>query len=287
MEIKRVGVVGCGTMGSGIAQTAAQAGYKVSVSENSPELLKKGIAGIEYWLQKSVEKGKLPQAEKLNILGRISGITKLEDFYDCDIVIEAVPDNLNLKKKIFAELDKTCPADTILATNTGSLSIIAIAEATNRTDKVLGLHFFNPAPVMKLLEVVKTIATSEETLAAGKRFGTSLGKTVVVAPDMPGFIVNRLMSPLSVGAIKMLEDGLATCEDIDNALKLGTGMPMGVLESSDLVGLDNILGGLETLYQQFKDPGFAPPLLLKKMVAEGKLGRKSGQGFYNYKDKNK
>jgi 3-hydroxybutyryl-CoA dehydrogenase len=282
VKIKKVGVVGCGIMGAGIVQVSAQAGYQVTVSEVSPEILKKGISSIDGWLHKSMTKGKLTDSERRTILGRIIGTVKLQDFQDCDLVIEAVQDNLELKKKIFAELDIICPEKTILATNTGSLSIIEIASATRRRDRVLGLHFFNPVPVMKLLEVVKTIAVSDKILATGKEFGISLGKTVVVAPDMPGFIVNRLMSPLSVGAIKMLEDGLATCEDIDNAIKLGTGLPMGIFESADMIGLDNVLVGHEHLYQEYKDPRYAPPVLLKNMVADGRLGRKSGRGFYDY-----
>lgn len=283
MEIKKVGVIGCGTMGSGITQVCAQVKYEVLVSEVNNELLNKGLAAVDSSLLKAIEKGKLSPDDKDRVRARIKGTVGNRDFHDCDLVIEAVLEDMELKKQVFSELDKVCSKHAILATNTSTLSVIDIATATTRPDKVLGLHFFNPVPAMKLLEVVKTIATSDETLATGKEFGQSIGKTVIVAPDTPGFILNRLMTPLGIRAIKMLEDGIATREDIDNAMKLGANMPMGCLELADLIGLDTLLAGYESLYQQLKDPQYAPPILLKKMVAAGWLGRKSGKGFCEYK----
>lgn len=283
MEIKKVGVVGCGTMGSGITQVCAQAKYEVLVSEVNNELLNKGLAAVDSSLLKAIEKGKLSPDDKDRVRARIKGTVGNRDFHDCDLVIEAVLEDMELKKQVFSELDKVCSKHAILATNTSTLSVIDIATATTRPDKVLGLHFFNPVPAMKLLEVVKTIATSDETLATGKEFGQSIGKTVIVAPDTPGFILNRLITPLGIRAIKMLEDGIATREDIDNAMKLGANMPMGCLELADLIGLDTLLAGYESLYQQLKDPQYAPPILLKRMVAAGWLGRKSGKGFCEYK----
>jgi len=282
MNIKRVGVIGCGIMGSGITQVTAQSGYNVTVFDINNEAVNKGLEGINQRLQKAVEKGKLSIADKQDITSRIRPTTTLADFVNCDFVIEAVFDNLEIKREVFAELDSICPKDTILASNASSISIIDIASATKRMDKVLGMHFFNPVPVMKLVEVVKTIATSEETLKIGGEFGEKIGKTVVVAPDVPGYIHNRLTAVLSIAAIKMLEDNVASRDDIDTALKLGSNFPMGRLELLDMVGLDTLLAGYENLYQAYKDPKYAPPLLLRQMVAAGWLGRKSGRGFYIY-----
>lgn len=283
MEIKQVGVVGCGQMGSGIAQVCAQAGYRVTASEINEELLSKGLSSIKSSLTKSVEKGRITQQDKDSILSRLKGTINLKDFSNCNLVIETASENLDLKKKIFAGLDKICPKSAILATNTSCLSIIEMAMATTRPDKVLGLHFFNPAPVMKLLEVVKTIATSQETLEAGKSFGQSLGKTVIVAQDAPGFVVNRLLVPQLLHAIRMLEAGVATKEDIDTGVTTGLNHPLGPLSVADLVGLDTLYFIANSIYDEFKDPQFAPPVLLKKMVAAGWFGRKTGKGFYEYK----
>jgi len=282
MEIKRVGVVGCGTMGAGITQVCAQSGYQVVVSEINNELLNKGLASINSFLSKGVDKGKLSQQDKESTLSRIKGTTSTKDFSDCDLVIEAVVENMDLKKKIFVEVDKICPKHAILATNTSCLSIVDMAMATSRPDKVLGLHFWNPAPLMKLLEVVKTVATSDETLETGKSFGESLGKTIIVAPDIPGFIVNRLQIPFRLDAIRMLEAGIATKEDIDAGVTLGLGHPMGQFALQDLVGLDVTYAVANALYEETKDPKFAPPTLMKKMIAAGWLGRKTGKGFYEY-----
>jgi 3-hydroxybutyryl-CoA dehydrogenase len=283
MEIKKVGVVGCGQMGSGIAQVCAQAGYIVIVSEINDELLQKGLAAIEAYLSRSVQKERITQQDKDNTLSLIKGTTDTGDFGDCDFVIEAAVENLDLKKKIFAEIDKICPEHTILATNTSCLSIISMAAVTKRPDKVLGIHFFNPVPVMRLLEVVRTTATSEETLDTGKDFGQSLGKTVVIAQDSPGFIVNRLMAPQILNAIRMLESGIATKEDIDTGMTLGLNYPMGPLALADLIGLDTLLFIVNNIHKALHEAQYAAPTMLKKMVAAGLLGRKTGKGFYEYK----
>jgi len=282
MEIKRVGVVGCGQMGGGIAQVCAQSGYQVVVTEVKQELLDKGLAIITASLTKSVEKEKITQADKDATLGRIKGTLDTKDFADCDLVVEAAIENLELKKQVFADLDNVCPQHTILATNTSCLSIIDMAIATGRPDKVVGLHFFNPVPIMKLVEIVKTIATSEETLESGLEFGRSLGKNIVVAQDAPGFIVNRLLVPFLLNAIRMLEAGFATREDIDTAISLGLNHPMGPLTLADLVGLDTLHFIASDTYAELKDPQYASPTLLSKMVAAGWLGRKTKKGFYEY-----
>ena len=283
MEIKKVGVVGCGTMGSGIALVCAQSGYQVVVSEINNELLNKGLASINNFLTKGIDKGKLSQQDKEATLARIKGTTNTKDFSDCDLVIEAAIENMDLKKKMFAELDKICPEHTILATNTSCLSIIDMAMVTTRPDKVLGLHFFNPAPVMKLMEVVKTIATTGETLETGKAFGASLGKTIVIAQDSPGFIVNRLLIPFILNAVRMLEAGVATREDIDAAINLGLNHPIGPLTLADLIGIDVVFFIANAIYDEFKDPQYITPTLVNKMVSAGWLGRKTGKGFYEYK----
>lgn len=283
MEIKKVGVVGCGLMGSGIVQVCAQSGYQVVVSEVNDELLNKGLASIDSFLTRSIEKGKISQQDKDATLGRIKGTTNVNHFSDCDLVIEAVAEKIDLKKSVFTQLDKICPRQAILATNTSSLSIIEIATATSRPDKVLGLHFMNPVPIMRLLEIVQTIATSDETLETCKDFGRSLGKTIVVAKDTPGFIVNRLAIPFTLNAIRMLEAGVATREDIDTAVNLGLNHPMGPLTLGDFLGLDTLYYAACDMYEKFKEPQYAPPILLQKMIAVGWCGRKTGKGFYDYK----
>jgi 3-hydroxybutyryl-CoA dehydrogenase len=283
VKVGKVGVVGCGLMDSGITQVCAQSGYEVIVSEINDELLNKGLASINSRLTKDVEKGKLAQQDKESTLSRIKGTTNTKDFADCNLVIEAATEDMGLKKKIFAELDKVCPRYTVLATNTSVLSIINIATVTTRPDKVLGLHFFNPAPVMELVEVIKTIATSDETLGIGIEFVKSLGKTAVIVQDTPGFIVNRLLTPFLLNAIRMLEAGVATREDIDAAVNLGLNHPIGPLRLLDLIGIDSVFLGASAIYEELKDPQYAPPTLMRKMVTAGWLGRKTGKGFYEYK----
>ena len=283
MQIKRVGIVGCGTMGSGIAQVCSQSGYEVIVLDDNKELLKKGMSFIESFLEKGVAKGKVSEEEKKNILARIKGTTEYNDFSECDLVIEAVYEQLDLKRQIFSKLDTACPDRTILASNTSSLSIIDMASSTNRADRVLGLHFMNPVPLMKLLEIVKSIATSNKVLETCKEFGKSLKKTIILANDSPGFIVNYLQYPFRLNAIRMLERGLAAKEDIDAAATLALGHPMGPLALQDLVGLDVTYAGAMAVYNETKDPNFLPPVLMKKMISAGWLGRKTGKGFYEYK----
>ena len=282
MAIKKVGVVGCGLMGRGIAEVSAKSGYDVVVSEINKELLDKGMAAINQSLSKAVEKGKISESDKAAALGKIKGTTDMQDFKDCDLVVEAAIENMDLKKKIFADLDKICKPDAILSTNTSCLSVMNVAAVTKRPEKVLGCHFFNPVPVMKLLELVKTITTSKATIDVAVEWGKSLGKTVIVAPDRPGFIVNRAYMPYVVESIEMLENGVASKEDIDTGMQLGLNYPMGPFTLADLAGLDTILFVLDAMYAETRSPKFVAPVLLRKMVTAGHLGRKTGKGFYDY-----
>jgi 3-hydroxybutyryl-CoA dehydrogenase len=283
MEIKKVGVIGFGQMGAGIGQVFAQAGYEVVAVDASEAMLAKGLKGIEKRLAGRVEKGKMTVQEKDAVMGKIKTSTKLEDLKDCDLIEEAIPEDLELKKKTFAELDKICKAETIFGSNTSGLSVTDMAVATKRQDKVLGVHFHNPAPVMQLCELVKTIMTSQETIDDVKKWGVTLGKTVVVAPDVGGFIVTRLFTPFLLGAVRMLQEGIATRDEIDISMKMAVNHPMGPLEVVDFIGLDTELSIAESLYEETKDPKYAPPVLLRKMVTAGWLGRKVGKGFYDYK----
>jgi len=282
MEIKKVGVVGCGLMGSGIAQVCAQAGYQVVVSEINEDLLQKGLNNIKRFLAKGVERGKVTQEEMDAALARIQGTVDIQDFKDCDLVIEAIIENMEAKKELFASLDGICPPHTILASNTSSLCITEIASATKRGERVLGLHFFNPVPLMRLLEIVRTTLTSEKTFERARGFGESLGKEIVVAKDTPGFIVNLLLIPYLLDAIRALENGVATKEDIDKGLVLGLNHPMGPFTLLDLLGLDTTLFIANAMYEEFKDSRYAAPPLLRRMVTAGHLGRKTGKGFYDY-----
>jgi 3-hydroxybutyryl-CoA dehydrogenase len=281
-EIKRVGVLGCGLMGSGIAQVCAAAGYETIVREISDELCERGIGGIGKQLGKSVEKGKMTSEDRDALLGRLRGTTKLEDLADCDIIIEAVVEDLALKNQMWQTLDGVCPAHTIFASNTSSLTIADMAAATKRPERMVGLHFFNPVPVMKLVEVVKTIATDAQVFDTAFEFARSLGKEPIVCKDNSGFVVNLLLVPYMMDAIRALEQGVATITDIDKGMQLGTGYPMGPFVLSDFVGLDTLdkIGGI--MFDEYKEKRYASPPLLKRMVSLGYYGRKSGKGFYDY-----
>lgn len=282
MEIKKVGVVGCGLMGSGIAEVCARAGYGVTVREINDELVEKGVGRIRQSLSKAVSRGKATQEEMDAALDRITATTDLSDLAGCDLIIEAIVENMEDKKRVFAELDKRCAPHTIIASNTSSLCTTEMAAVTSRSDRVLGMHFFNPVSVMPLLELVRTILTSEETLSTAQEFGASLGKTTIVARDTPGFIVNLLLIPYLLDAVRALENGLASREDIDNGMRLGCNHPMGPLTLLDFIGLDTAYYTANVMFEEFKDRRYAPPPLLRRMVLAGHLGRKSGQGFYDY-----
>jgi len=282
VAISTVGVVGCGLMGSGIAQVCAQKGYRTIVREVNDELLARGMGRIRTFLQEGVKRGKVAQADADKALANLSGTTSFADLKDCDLVIEAVVEDLAEKNKVFGELDRSCKTSAILASNTSSISLTAIAASTGRRDRVLGLHFMNPVPIMKLVEIVRPEVTSETTYAAARAFAESLGKTVITAKDTPGFIVNLLLVPYLCEAVRALEAGLATKEDIDAGMELGCGMPMGPIKLADFVGLDTSLYIADVLYEEFRDPRYAAPPLLRRMVRAGRLGRKTGAGFYDY-----
>ena len=282
MTIRKVGVVGTGLMGSGIAQTCAQAGYETVVREINQSLLDKGLQRIHDAWTMMASKGKLTQHQVEENRARLSGTLNLEDFADCDLVIEAVIENMEEKLRLFPALDRVLKPEALLLSNTSSLNITQMGAVTRRPEKVCGLHFFNPAPVMKLVEIVKTISTSEATIETVRQFATSLGKTPVLAKDTAGFIVNFLLIPYLLAAIRMLENGQATRDDIDTAMKLGCGYPMGPFTLLDYVGLDTTLYAAEAIYEEYKDPLYAPPPLLKRMVLSGMMGKKSGRGFYEY-----
>ena len=282
MTIRKVGVVGCGLMGAGIAQTCAQSGYEVIVREVNQQLLDKGVARIQSAWDMMASKGKLTQGQVDENRSRLHGTLSLEDFADCDLVIEAVIENMEEKVRLFPTLDRILKPDVFILSNTSSLNVTQMGAITKRPDKVCGLHFFNPAPVMKLVEVVRTISTSEETIETVKQFAISLGKTPVLAKDTAGFIVNFLLIPYLLAAIRMLENGMATRDDIDTAMKLGCGYPMGPFTLLDYVGLDTTLWAAEAIYEEYKDPLYAPPPLLRRMVISGMYGKKSGRGFYDY-----
>ena len=282
MKISKVGVLGAGLMGSGIAEVCAKSGYETVVREISEELARKGIGRIESSLAKAVERGKLAAGDRDAARGRLKATTRLEDFGVCDIVIEAVVENLDVKKEMFRELDRICGEAAIFCSNTSSLTITELSAATRRPDRFAGLHFFIPAPVMKLVEVVRTIATSDETIETLLGFAKSLGKEPILAKDNSGFIVNRLLVPYLLDAVRALEEGVGSREDIDKGMELGCGHPMGPLKLLDLVGLDTTYAIAEIMFAEYREKRFAPPPLLKRMVLAGRYGKKSGRGFYEY-----
>lgn len=282
LTMSKAGVVGCGLMCSGIAQTCAESGYETIVSEVNQELLDKGLARIYSAWDTLVSKGKIPQEQADENRARLRGTLNLEEFAGCDLVIEAASEQMQEKLRLFPALDRMLKPEALILSNTSSLNITQMGAVTRRPDKVCGLHFFNPAPVMKLVEIVKTISTSEETIGTVRQFAVSLGKTPVIAKDTAGFIVNFLLVPYLLAAIRMLENGMATRDDIDTAMKLGCGYPMGPFTLLDYIGLDTTMWIAEAFYDEYKEPLYAPPPLLRRMVNSGMLGRKSGRGFYNY-----
>lgn len=282
MAIHKVGVIGCGLMGGGIAQTCAQSGYQTVVREVNQPLLDKGMARIHDAWETMALKRKITEEQVEENRARLRGTLDLADLADCDVVIEAVIENMEEKLRLFPTLDKTLKPEALILSNTSSLNVTQMGAVTKRPDKICGLHFFNPAPVMKLVEIVRTISTSQETVDTVKEFALSLGKTPVLAKDTAGFIVNFLLIPYLLAAIRMLENGMATRDDIDTAMKLGCGYPMGPFTLLDYVGLDTTLWAAEAIYEEYKDPLYAPPPLLRRMVISGMYGRKSGKGFYDY-----
>jgi 3-hydroxybutyryl-CoA dehydrogenase len=282
MAIEKVGVLGAGLMGHGIAQVAAQAGYEVVMREVDEDILAKGIAKIEKQLARAVERGKAEQGEADAVRGRIRGTTSYRDLADCDLVIEAITESLPLKLEMWKEVDPIVKADAFLATNTSSLSVIDQAAATSRPERVLGLHFFNPAQVMKLLEVVRCVTTSDEAFAAGLEFGDRCGKLTVQTRDTAGFIVNRLLVPYMLDAMRAYEEGVGSIAEIDEAMKAGAGHPMGPLTLADFVGLDTLGAICDVMFDEFRERRFARPPILRKVLSAGWRGRKSGMGFYDY-----
>lgn len=278
----KVCVLGAGTMGAGIAQVFAVKGHDVILRDIKDEFVAKGIGHIDSGLERMVKKEKMTAEAKAEVMSRITGTVDLELIKDCDLVVEAAVERMDLKKKIFAELDSVCDAKTILASNTSSLSITEIAAATNRPDRVIGMHFFNPAPVMKLIEIIKGIATSKETFETVKAISADIGKEGVAVEEAPGFVVNRILVPMINEAVGILADGVASAEDIDAAMKLGANHPIGPLALGDLIGLDVCLFIMEILYTEYGDPKYRPHSYLRKMVRGNKLGRKTGEGFFKY-----
>ena len=282
MDVKNVGVIGCGLMGGGIAQVCAQAGFRVLFVEANDDLVKRGLGRLRETLDGLAAKGKIAARAKDDALERIAGTTRLEDLKACDLVVEAMTENQALKNETFGKLDRICAPEAILATNTSSCNVTAMAAATKRPGRVLGLHFFNPVPLMKLVEVVRTILTEDATVRTATEWIAAVGKTPVQAKDSTAFIVNRLLVPYLLDAIRVYEQGLATLEDIDAAMKLGCGYPMGPFTLLDLVGLDTTMYVAEVMFEEFREARYAPPALLKRMVLAGHLGRKTGRGFYRY-----
>jgi 3-hydroxybutyryl-CoA dehydrogenase len=283
--IKRVGIVGSGIMGSGVAEVAAKAGFTVVLRSRSEAGASSMIAGLEKSLARQVERGKLEDTERTAVLERVTGVTDLSALAQCDLVLESIVEDLDAKKHLFTDLDRICVDSAILATNTSTLPVVEMAMVTGRPDRVCGVHFFNPAPMMPLVEIVRAITTSDDTLTAARDFALACDKTVVDVRDQAGFVVNALLFPYLNNAVRLLDAGVATRDDIDAAMKGGCNFPMGPLELLDLVGLDTSLAILDALYDEFRDPNYSPAPLLRRMVSAERLGRKSGQGFYDYQRK--
>lgn len=282
--INKVGIIGCGTMGAGITQVVLEAGYEAMVREIDSSLLDKGIIAVKKGFERSVEKGTLSLKEKEEALHRLSGTLSIENLKDCDLIIEAVFEEIQVKRELFKNLDQICPRETIFASNTSSLSITEMAASTSRPERVIGLHFFNPVQAMPLVEVVKTISTSPEVLDIALEFTKSLRKVPIISKDNPGFIVNRLLTPYLMDAIHAVAEGVASIQDVDTGMKLGCGHPMGPLMLVDLIGLDVLIEGAQIMYEGYKDKRFAPPPLLVQMVRMGYIGKKIGKGFYDWSD---
>jgi 3-hydroxybutyryl-CoA dehydrogenase len=282
MKIKKVGVLGCGLMGAGIVEVSARAGHATVVREVTEDLLEKGVARIDKSLARAVEKGKLDAGEREQVRGRITGTIELDALADCDLVVEAIVENLEEKRKTFGNLDRVVKDEALFATNTSSLTVTQLAMATSRPERFLGLHFFNPVPVMKLVEVVRTLLTSDEAFAATMEWARSLGKEPIACRDNSGFVVNRLLVPYLLDAIRAYEEGVGTVEDIDKGMQLGCGYPMGPFTLLDFVGLDTTYYIANIMFDEYREKRFAPPPLLKQMVQAGRHGRKTGRGFYDY-----
>jgi 3-hydroxybutyryl-CoA dehydrogenase len=284
MEIKKIAVIGAGLMGAGIAQVAAQSGFLVNMMDVEQRFVDRGISIIEKNLKRMADKGKMTESDAKTVRDRVKGVVaSFEDAAgDVDVVIEAIIERMDLKKDAWSGLDKVAKAHTVFATNTSALSITEIASVTSRPERFIGMHFFNPVPVMKLVEVIRGVATSDETVATIKNLSAKLGKTAIEVTEAPGFVVNRILVPMINEAIFVLQEGLATAEEIDEGMKLGANHPIGPLALADLVGLDTMLHVQQHLYEEFADPKYRPPVLLKKMVRAGRLGRKSGKGFHDY-----
>jgi 3-hydroxybutyryl-CoA dehydrogenase len=284
-DMKKIGVLGCGLMGSGIAQISALAGYSTTVVEINDAILKRGLGIIDDWLEKGKKRGKLTEEQVAAAKKNLTSSTSIAALKDCDLVIEAVTENTELKKQVFKQLSDVTRPDAILATNTSSISVTEIATVVKNPERMVGMHFFNPVPVMKLVEIIKGLATTDAVMAASREFALSVGKEPITCPDTPAFVVNKLLIPYLLDAVRMVQDGIATPEDVDKAMVHGCGYPMGPITLLDYVGLDTTLHAADVMYAEFRETKYAAPVLLRRMVQAGRWGRKSGQGFYPYEKK--